>query len=147
MTEDLLKPSLRETQNRSILSTGPFIAGAFFGGPTAVLILAFINSSTLDRVGRDWPILAIGFLGSIAAVVAFATYLFDGISDPRSVRYSIRAAGFVMVLVVYLLHKHELRAVASIGTPRSPWVPVIGSIAVAILIHFFVISAIAGTPR
>ncbi len=136
MNDDLLQPSLKSTESRSILSTGPFIAGAFFGGPTAVLILAILNSRTLGRLRRDGILLAAGFAASIVVFWASATYLFGGIADARSVRYSIRAAGFFMVLVVYLLHKHELRAVVAVGNPRSPWVPAIVAIVLAILVHY-----------
>ena len=94
MTDELLKPSLESSEPVSILSSGALMGSAFFGGPVAVTIVATMNSISLGRLTKEWPMI-VGVLAIGAIAVYFlGNYVFDGLADARSVRLAARAAGF-----------------------------------------------------
>jgi peptidoglycan biosynthesis protein MviN/MurJ (putative lipid II flippase) len=145
MTDELLKPSLENSEPAPILSSGALMGAAFFGGPIAVTIVAVLNSDSLGRLKQEWPMI-IGVLGvGAVAVYLFGNYVFDGLADARSFRYAARAAGFVSFGWVWLMHRKELRALSTLGiTPRSPWGPVIAACLVAMALHAWIVMVLTG---
>ncbi len=136
MNEDLLQPSLESSKPVSIFSSGALMAAAFFGGPVAVSIIATLNSASLGRASKEWPKLLAVLLSGVIAAFFIGTYALDGLTDSRSFRLSVRAAGFVSFGLVWLMHMKELRALSALGLdPRSPWVPVISACLFAIVVH------------
>ena len=138
MTDDLLRPSLTDGEQASILSTGALIAAAFFGGTIAVVIVATLNSYYLGRLQGQWPALVLLFVVGATVFYLLATYLLDGVGDSRSFRLAMRGGGFVACAIAWLLHKNELRAISSLGVePRKPWAPVIAACLFAMAIHLY----------
>ena len=140
MTDDLLRPSLESSEPISIFSSGALMGAAFFGGPIAVTIVATMNSATLGRLAREWPMIVGVFSLGVLGVYLFGNYAFDGLADARSFRMAARAAGFVSFGAIWLMHKKELRALSTLGVePRSPWGPVIMACLVAMAVHVWVV--------
>jgi len=120
------------------------MGAAFFGGPIAVTIVAVMNSDSLGRIRKDWPLIIGVFAVGVVAAYLFGTYVFDGLSDAQSFRLAARAAGFVSFGAVWIIHKKELRALTTLGIkPRSPWGPVISACFVAIAVHIWIVMMLA----
>lgn len=141
MSDELLKPSLESSKPVSIMSSGALMGAAFFGGPIAVAIVAVMNSISLGRLTKEWPLI-IGVLavGAVAAYL-FGNYVFDGLADARSFRLASRAAGFVSFGIVFLMYRKELRTLSTLNIkPRSPWAPLIAACLVAMALHFWILN-------
>ena len=92
MTDDLLRPSLETSEQISIFSSGALMGAAFFGGPIAVTIVATMNSISLGRLTREWPMIVGVFAVGALSVYLFGYYAFDGLTDAKSFRVAARAA-------------------------------------------------------
>ena len=146
MSDELLRPSLERSEPVAILSSGALMGAAFFGGPIAVTIVAVMNSVSLRRLAKEWPMILAAFAVGAVSVYLFGNYVFDGLADARSFRIAARAAGFVSFGIVWLMHRKELRALSTLGIePRSPWQPVIAACLVAIAVHAVIVLTLAET--
>jgi hypothetical protein len=126
---NLLTPTLeRELQMRAIYSVGALIAAAFFGGGAAVALLAAINSGRLSRLRRDalWIVPALLVAIVIPLVVLHMQPQGDETGISSDVRLYVRAFGFGLVGLAYLMHRDAYRTMQTVGMdPPKPWVPAI----------------------
>lgn len=130
MSDTLLQPSLESQRATSIYSFGALVAAGFFGGAIAVTIVATLNSYLLKRLSRDALWLALGIVAGVATL-----FIMDAVYEARTtreLRYALRGVGLLLAGGYYLLHRSELRAMATVGIKaRSPWLPVVGAIVAA----------------
>lgn len=133
--EGLLQPTLGQDARPaaapySVQTT--FLTG-FFGGPFAAIALMALNSSRLQRLGRDLPALAICLLGvvligwalqgsGLAAAAPIRDWL-DANLGVSNYRYVYRFLALLIVGVGYLLHQHQQRNTDLLGLDRpNGWI-------------------------
>ena len=127
MHDDLLQPTLAHSRPlpRLVSSRAQFFA-AFFGGGFAALGLAVVNSSKLQRLTRDVPIvvlLAAVYVGFLYWLVSPAgAHLLAQFQLSRS-GVPVRMAAVALFGTVYALHRLPLRAGALTGLDSaSGWI-------------------------
>jgi hypothetical protein len=106
---------------------------AFFGGPFAAIALTALNSSRLQRLGRDVPALAACLLGvlligwtlqgpEVTAAASIRDWLAANLGE-RNHRYVYRFAALLIAGAGYLLHQREQRNTDLLGLARpNGWI-------------------------
>lgn len=133
--EGLLQPTLSEDAQPiaapySVQAT--FFTG-FFGGPFAALALIAVNSSRLQRLGRDLPALAACMIGVLligwalqGSGLAVAAPIRDWVAanlGERNYRFVYRFLALLIVGVGWLLHRREHRNTDLLGLARpNGWI-------------------------
>lgn len=133
--EQLLQPTLGQDAPPSAApySIQSTLFTGIFGGPFAALALIGLNSSRLQRLGRDVPALAACFLAvvltawilhgpGVGAALPVREWLASALGKGRST-YIYRLLSLLIVGVGYLLHRREQRNTDLLGLSRpNGWI-------------------------
>lgn len=138
MDASLLQPSLKgRTAEAGFSQQASFFVG-FFGGGIAALLFTAWNVSLWRRLKQDVPLLVVVGLAVLAAVSVHARAMAELIASGQEPAWWLsrgvpRALGIATWAVFALRHRAIFKAQElSDIKPRSPWLPAIGCILMAL---------------
>lgn len=120
---DLFEPVLSKQAKEPIYSVGALMAAAFFGGSIAVFIIGVANMIRLQSPALPYLYLTLGF-GAILTLSNWLPVVYE--LEARNSSVITRLGGFVLMGLLYLIHRREYRSMQVLGAdPPSPYLIVI----------------------
>lgn len=151
MDPALLQPSLKgKSAEAGFSQQASFFVGFFGGGIAAVLFTAW-NASLWRRLKQDAPLLVIVALAVAAAVFFHARAMAELIAAGQEPAWWLkrgvpRALGIAVWAVFALRHSALYKAQAlSDVKPRSPWLPALACVLVALGASLLLVALAQGT--
>lgn len=126
--DDLLEPSLDDAgagSRATIYSSAVGYVSAFFGGPVGAGVVATVNARRLDRLRKDWWILPLALLVTLAYVAWLVRgggidWLEQNLGGGKSMPKTV--LGIAMFALTHRVHRTYYRNMEVLGLdPPSGW--------------------------